>query len=206
MLIRTLLFCPLRKDPRPPTFHDVCEQDLSWTDVEWLRSITQLPIVLKGIQTGEDAAIACNSGVAAIAVSNHGPRLPAARATIDALPEVVDAVAGRLEVLVDGSVRSGGDVLKASALRAKAVLIGRACTRDWRPGPSGPRAHDPRCRARLCARPVRPPLGQGSWPRPHRRCKAVKVIVASARVLLCLMANVHGDEAAPAVHNDARAA
>ncbi len=106
--------------------HDLFDATLSWEAVEWLRSRTKLPIILKGIMTGEDAALAVRSGVDGIVVSNHGGRqLDGAAATIDALPEVVDAVGGRIDVLMDGGVRRGSDVLKAVALGARAVLIGR---------------------------------------------------------------------------------
>ena len=92
-----------------------------------LRSLSSLPLVLKGIQTGEDAALACEHGVDAIVVSNHGGRqLDAVAATAELLPEVVDAVAGRMEVYVDGGIRRGSDVVKALALGARAVLAGRA--------------------------------------------------------------------------------
>jgi 4-hydroxymandelate oxidase len=117
---------PARR-PTPANFPEVVEQNMGWSDVDWLLSITSLPVVLKGIQTGEDANLACEHGVNAVIVSNHGGHaLPSARATIDALPEVVDAIGGRVEVLMDGGVRSGGDVLKAVALGARAVLIGRS--------------------------------------------------------------------------------
>ncbi|MEO5895204.1 MAG: alpha-hydroxy acid oxidase [Vicinamibacterales bacterium] len=106
--------------------HDLFDATLSWEAVEWLRSQTRLPIILKGILTEEDAGLAVHSGVNAIVVSNHGGRqLDGVAATIDALPEVADAVAGRIEVLMDGGVRRGTDVLKAIALGARAVLIGR---------------------------------------------------------------------------------
>ncbi len=89
--------------PTPANFPTMVEQNLSWSDVEWLRSITSLPLVLKGIQTGEDAVIACEHGVQGVIVSNHGGHaLASARATIDALPEVVEAIGGRLEGLMDG--------------------------------------------------------------------------------------------------------
>jgi 4-hydroxymandelate oxidase len=98
----------------------------TYDDVAWLRSITKLPVVLKGIMTGEDAARAASAGVAGLIVSNHGARnLDTVPASIDALPEVVDAVAGRIPVLLDGGVRRGTDILKALALGATAVLIGR---------------------------------------------------------------------------------
>ncbi len=99
---------------------------LTWADLAWVRSLTRLPLILKGIQTAEDALLAVEHGVDGIIVSNHGGRqLDGTRATIDTLPEVVDAVAGRVDVLVDGGIRRGTDVLKALALGAKAVLIAR---------------------------------------------------------------------------------
>ncbi|KAJ8044906.1 Hydroxyacid oxidase 1 [Holothuria leucospilota] len=103
------------------------DASLSWDDVEWLKTVTTLPIVLKGILTEEDAVEAVNHGVAGIVVSNHGGRqLDGVLATIDALPEVVRAVKGSsVEVYLDGGVRLGTDVLKALALGARAVFIGR---------------------------------------------------------------------------------
>ena len=86
-----------------------------------------LPVVVKGVLTAEDARLACEHGAAGLVVSNHGGRqLDGVSATIDALPEVVDAVDGRIEVLLDGGVRRGTDVVKALALGARAVLAGRA--------------------------------------------------------------------------------
>ena len=100
---------------------------LTWATSSELRSLSPLPLVLKGIQTGEDAALACEHGVDAIVVSNHGGRqLDAVAPTAELLPEVVEAVAGRIEVYVDGGVRRGSDVVKALALGARAVLVGRA--------------------------------------------------------------------------------
>ena len=99
---------------------------LSWKDLEWLAGYG-LPVVVKGVLTAEDAALACEHGAAAVVVSNHGGRqLDGVPATLDVLEEVVDAVDGRVEVLLDGGVRRGTDVLKALALGARAVLIGRA--------------------------------------------------------------------------------
>ena len=99
---------------------------LTWEAVSWLRSITSLPILLKGILTAEDALLAIEHGVAGIIVSNHGGRqLDTAIASIEALPEIVEAVAGRCEVYVDGGIRRGTDILKAIALGARAVLVGR---------------------------------------------------------------------------------
>lgn len=98
----------------------------TWDILPWLRSITSLPVVLKGILTAEDAHLALEHGAAGIIVSNHGGRqLDSAVTTMEALPEVVEAVAGRCEVYVDGGVRRGTDILKALALGARAVLIGR---------------------------------------------------------------------------------
>jgi 4-hydroxymandelate oxidase len=99
---------------------------LTWDSLAWLRALTDLPIVLKGILTAEDARLAVEHGAQALIVSNHGGRqLDGAVSTCEALPEVVAAVGERLEVLVDGGIRRGSDVLKALALGARAVLIGR---------------------------------------------------------------------------------
>jgi 4-hydroxymandelate oxidase len=100
---------------------------LTWEALDWLRSITRLPVVVKGIVTAEDAALAVAHGAAAVVVSNHGGRqLDGAIPTILALPEVARAVDGRAEVYVDGGIRRGTDVLKALALGARAALVGRA--------------------------------------------------------------------------------
>jgi 4-hydroxymandelate oxidase len=99
---------------------------ITWKDVEWLRSVARVPLLLKGIITGDDADRGIAAGAHGIIVSNHGARnLDTLPATIDALPEVVDHIGGRVPVLVDGGVRRGTDVLKAIALGATAVLIGR---------------------------------------------------------------------------------
>jgi len=100
---------------------------LTWDDLEWIAAESGMPLVLKGILTREDAALAVERGVAAVWVSNHGGRqLDGAAAGLDALPEVVEAVDGRCEVYVDGGVSRGGDVLKALALGAQAAFAGRA--------------------------------------------------------------------------------
>ena len=105
----------------------VTDRALTWRDLEWLRGVCRLPLVVKGILTAEDAQLACEHGAAGVVVSNHGGRqLDGVSASLDALPEVVDAVDGRAEVLLDGGVRRGGDVLKALALGAQATLAGRA--------------------------------------------------------------------------------
>jgi 4-hydroxymandelate oxidase len=104
----------------------VFDPALNWDDLDWLASLSPLPILLKGVLHPADAARALEYGTRAILVSNHGGRqLDSAVAALDALPGVVEAVAGRAEVLVDGGVRCGTDVLKALALGARAVLIGR---------------------------------------------------------------------------------
>jgi isopentenyl diphosphate isomerase/L-lactate dehydrogenase-like FMN-dependent dehydrogenase len=99
---------------------------LTWESLTWIRSLTSLPLVLKGILTAEDAVLAVKHGVDGIIVSNHGGRqLDTAIASIDALPEVVEAVSGSCEVYLDGGIRRGTDILKALALGARAVLVGR---------------------------------------------------------------------------------
>jgi len=100
---------------------------LTWRDLEWIRTEIELPLVIKGILTREDALLAAEHGADAVWVSNHGGRqLDHVAAGLDALPEVVDAVAGRAEVYVDGGIRRGTDVLKALALGARAAFAGRA--------------------------------------------------------------------------------
>lgn len=102
------------------------DPSLSWKDLAWLRGRTKLPILLKGIVRADDAKSAVEHGADGVIVSNHGGRqLDTAPATIEALPRVVDAVAGRIPVLVDGGVRRGTDVVKALAFGAQAALVGR---------------------------------------------------------------------------------
>ncbi len=99
---------------------------LTWRDIEWLRAQTRLPILLKGILSPEDARQAAEAGVDGMIVSNHGGRqLDGVLPSIEALPGVVEAVAGRCPVLLDGGIRRGTDVFKALALGAQAVLVGR---------------------------------------------------------------------------------
>jgi 4-hydroxymandelate oxidase len=107
----------------------VYEPELSWEDLPWIRErIGGLPLVLKGILTGEDARLAVEAGVDGIVVSNHGGRqLDGSPAGITVLPEIVVAGGGRVPVLVDGGVRRGVDVVRALALGAAAVLVGRPC-------------------------------------------------------------------------------
>jgi isopentenyl diphosphate isomerase/L-lactate dehydrogenase-like FMN-dependent dehydrogenase len=102
------------------------DDTLTWQDLEWLRSVSSLPLLVKGILTAEDAVLAAEAGAAGVVVSNHGGRqLDGVAATLDALPEVVEAVGDRIVVLMDGGIRRGTDVVKALALGAQAVLAGR---------------------------------------------------------------------------------
>jgi 4-hydroxymandelate oxidase len=105
---------------------DHWDASISWKDLGWLHSITALPILVKGIVRGDDAVLALDHGAAGVIVSNHGGRqLDTAVPTARALPEIADAMAGRGALLVDGGVRRGTDVVKAIALGAQAVLLGR---------------------------------------------------------------------------------
>ncbi|HEX6885263.1 MAG TPA: alpha-hydroxy acid oxidase [Planctomycetota bacterium] len=113
-------------DTEHGTFQNILPQQLTWQVIEWLQSLTRLPVLLKGILHPDDARLARAQGVAGVIVSNHGARnLDTAPATIDALPRIADAVGDELVLLVDGGVRRGTDVLKALALGARAVLVGR---------------------------------------------------------------------------------
>jgi isopentenyl diphosphate isomerase/L-lactate dehydrogenase-like FMN-dependent dehydrogenase len=114
-----------------PDFHaalgQIVDATLTWHDLEWLRETCSLPVLVKGVLTSEDALLAADHGTAGVIVSNHGGRqLDGAAASLDALPEVVEEVGDRVEILLDGGIRRGGDVLKALALGARAVLAGRA--------------------------------------------------------------------------------
>jgi isopentenyl diphosphate isomerase/L-lactate dehydrogenase-like FMN-dependent dehydrogenase len=117
----------LRREDFHAALHAVVDDSITWRDLEWLRSVSPLPLVLKGILTAEDALLAADHGAAAVVVSNHGGRqLDGVPASLDVLPEVIEAVGERVEVLLDGGIRRGIDVLKALALGARAVLSGRA--------------------------------------------------------------------------------
>jgi len=105
----------------------LAESTATWADFRWIREIWRGPIVVKGVLTGDDARHAMDEGAAAISVSNHGGRqLDGVPASLRALPEVVEAVKGRIEVLMDGGIRRGGDIVKAICMGARAVLCGRA--------------------------------------------------------------------------------
>ena len=99
---------------------------LSWKDIDWLCSKSKVPVLLKGVLHPEDARLAIDHGAAGVIVSNHGARqLDTVPATIEALPDIIEAIDGKIEVLIDGGIRRGTDVFKALALGAKAVGVGR---------------------------------------------------------------------------------
>jgi isopentenyl diphosphate isomerase/L-lactate dehydrogenase-like FMN-dependent dehydrogenase len=105
----------------------LAESTVTWADLRWIREIWRGPIVVKGVLTGDDARHAIDEGAVAISVSNHGGRqLDGVPASLRALPEVVEAVKGRVEVLMDGGIRRGADIVKAICMGARAVLCGRA--------------------------------------------------------------------------------
>ena len=111
----------------PTDINWAVDKSLTWRDLEWLRSVSSLPLIVKGILTAEDALLAVESGAEGVVVSNHGGRqLDGVAAALDALPEVVEAVGDRATVLMDSGIRRGTDVVKALALGAEAVLAGRA--------------------------------------------------------------------------------
>jgi isopentenyl diphosphate isomerase/L-lactate dehydrogenase-like FMN-dependent dehydrogenase len=128
-VFRTRLARPPEQDPAAAVRHfseTFGNAALTWKDLPFLRRHTSLPIVLKGILNPDDAARAVDAGVDAIVVSNHGGRqVDGVVATMDALPRVLDRVSGRMPVLLDGGVRRGADAVKALALGASAVLLGR---------------------------------------------------------------------------------
>jgi 4-hydroxymandelate oxidase len=111
---------------RSKIFDPLFDASFNWRDLDWLRSSANVPILLKGILSAEDGARAVDYGADAVIVSNHGGRnLDRGPATIDALPRVAEAVAGRIPVLLDSGIRRGTDVLIALARGAKAVFVGR---------------------------------------------------------------------------------
>jgi 4-hydroxymandelate oxidase len=112
--------------PNPPPPDMDYQARLTWDDIAWLRSILKVPLGLKGILTAEDAKLAVEAGVKIIWVSNHGGRqLDSTQATIDVLPEIVEAVDGRAEIMIDGGFRRGTDIIKGLALGANVVVMGR---------------------------------------------------------------------------------
>jgi len=123
-LIAAGLPVPLELDPTNAAVRQ--DPGLTFDDIEWLRGIADLPVVVKGVLRGDDAVACIDAGAAAVAVSNHGGRqLDTVAASADVLAEVADAVGERAEVYVDGGIRRGTDVIKAVALGARAVLVGR---------------------------------------------------------------------------------
>ncbi|XP_070569646.1 2-Hydroxyacid oxidase 2-like [Ptychodera flava] len=116
---------PLRPNGLPGSIR-IRDLSATWEYLDWVRSKTKLPIIIKGVLTAEDGILAVNHGADAVIVSNHGGRgLDSVPATIEALPEVVRAIGDRVEVYMDGGIRNGIDVFKALALGAKAVFVGR---------------------------------------------------------------------------------
>ncbi len=121
------------KDGKPRKGHKSTPKD-----IEWMKQLVKLPVVVKGIMGADDARVAVDSGADAVIVSNHGGRiLDFNRSALEALPEVVDAVGAKVPVLLDSGIRSGGDIVKAMALGAKAVLTGRPVA--WGVGAFGAR-------------------------------------------------------------------
>lgn len=113
-------------NPATPVMWKPHTTNLTWDYLDWVRAASKLPVICKGILAPEDAALAVARGAAGIVVSNHGGRqLDGVIGTLDALPDVVDAVGGKAPVLLDGGIRRGSDILKALSLGAKAVLVGR---------------------------------------------------------------------------------
>jgi L-lactate dehydrogenase (cytochrome) len=105
----------------------LAQSTIVWEDLRWIRDVWQGPLIVKGVITGDDARRAVDAGASAVVVSNHGGRqLDTVPASLRALPEIVSAVNGQIEVLMDGGIRRGGDVIKAICLGARAVLCGRA--------------------------------------------------------------------------------
>ena len=103
------------------------DTSLNWKDIDWIRSIWPGKLILKGILDVEDAEIAAKTGAQAIVVSNHGGRqLDGAPSSIEVLPEIVDTVGSKMEIMFDGGIRTGMDVMRALALGAKSCMIGRA--------------------------------------------------------------------------------
>jgi 4-hydroxymandelate oxidase len=114
------------KTQRSSIYDTLFDPSFNWNDLEWLRSVAGVPVILKGVLSAEDGRLAVSCGADGVIVSNHGGRnLDTVPATIDVLPRVVEAIAGRIPVMLDSGIRRGTDVLAALALGAKAVFIGR---------------------------------------------------------------------------------
>lgn len=117
---------PSHKPQQGHIFNPMFDPSFNWSDLEWLRSVAKVPVLLKGVLTAQDGKRAVEHGADGVIVSNHGGRnLDTVPSTIDALPRIAEAVAGRIPVLLDSGVRRGTDIFAALALGAKAVLIGR---------------------------------------------------------------------------------
>lgn len=117
---------PPPRMPAKPAMWAPHTPQMTWDTIEWVKSAVQIPVVIKCVMAPEDAELAVQRGADAIVVSNHGGRqLDGVLATLDALPEIADAVGGKIPVLMDGGIRRGSDIVKALSLGAKAVLIGR---------------------------------------------------------------------------------
>uniref|UniRef100_A0A6P7FJ89 Hydroxyacid oxidase 2-like n=1 Tax=Diabrotica virgifera virgifera TaxID=50390 RepID=A0A6P7FJ89_DIAVI len=126
IFFRSINFKKYRDGDNTINFVDFTDPEVEWSYITWLKSITNLPIVVKGVLTGEDAIAAADAGASAILVSNHGGRqLDSLPSAIEALPEVSKAVGHRIEVYMDGGIRDGTDVYKALGLGARMVFIGR---------------------------------------------------------------------------------
>lgn len=118
---------PPPRSPALPAMWQPHTPQMTWEQIGWFKDGSKMPVIVKGIVNPEDAALAVKHGADAIVVSNHGGRqLDGVIGTLDALPDCVDAVGGKVPVLMDGGLRRGTDILKALALGAKAVLVGRA--------------------------------------------------------------------------------
>lgn len=120
---------PLHQDDTPPhrrVYNPLLAPDITWDDLDWLIGVSPVPVLVKGVLRADDADRYVSAGVGGVLVSNHGARnLDTAPATVEALPAVIDTVAGRVPVLVDGGIRRGTDIAKAICLGAQAVLVGR---------------------------------------------------------------------------------
>ena len=125
-LLKNFVGIELPNLPTRENFTESLDRSMNWSDLEWLRSITTMPLMVKGVQTAQDARLCVDHGADALIVSNHGGHaLQGGIGTIEMLPDIAAAVGDRLEVYMDGGIRHGADVLKALALGAKAVFIGR---------------------------------------------------------------------------------